>query len=210
MLKSANQMLKMIREACRISGSAVPFPPLSSDLWDSGAYCSPISCIHRRKAAYQQCSSRLLAGRLTHSASSPSHNGTCTSQQGTWHLWGNGKWPHCCPVSEPQWEALASPRLPPSFLATHPTVCGMDGFWSSVAVSYWSPLSRAACRLISLSGDKLLTRGDGSPTSVGKKLCLIPDCLPPWVISLQLGPFWSLLLAKDMRHSLCLISGSPC
>lgn len=57
---------------------------------------------------------------------------------------------------------------------------------------------------------QLLTRGDASPTSVGKSLCLTPDCLPPLVISLQLGTFQFLLLAKDMGHSLCMISGSPC
>lgn len=46
--------------------------------------------------------------------------------------------------------------------------------------------------------------------SVGKSLHLISDCLPPFIISLQLGTSQSLPLVKDMRHSLCLISGSHC
>lgn len=57
---------------------------------------------------------------------------------------------------------------------------------------------------------QLLTRGDASPISVGKSLHLISDCLPPFIISLQLGTSQSLPLVKDMRHSLCLISGSHC
>lgn len=99
----------------------------------------------------------------------------CLQPISQWQVWGNGKWPHCCPVSKPEWEALAAPWLPPHFSPTQPS--GVNGFWSSVALWYWSALSRAACRSIrpSQTSLQLLTRGDASLTSVGKSLYLIPD-----------------------------------
>lgn len=82
MLCSANQMLKMIREACRnVRKCCVPFPPLSSDLRHWSLVLS-YQLHSYEKGSTPAVFPQLLAGRLAHSASSPSHNGTCTSWMG--------------------------------------------------------------------------------------------------------------------------------
>lgn len=62
-----------------MSGNAVPFLLLSPDLW---SLLLSYQLHSYEKGSIPVVLLQLLAGRLAHSASSPSHDGTCTSWTG--------------------------------------------------------------------------------------------------------------------------------
>lgn len=157
--------------------------------------CETVELIALLSAAYEKGSIpavflQLLAGRLVHSASSPSHNGKGTSWIGHLALVRERKMTSLLPCFQTR---MGSPccAFPHTSQAHNPrSVAWMaSGAQWQFRVDQLFPELPAGQSVPLQTSKQLLTRGDASPTSVGKSLCLIPDCLPPLVFSLQIGTF---------------------